>query len=191
MSRIGKKPVNVPSGVKVELTGKTLKIAGSSASLTMELHPAVKVSYDDAAKKIQIERQGDNHLDRAMHGTTRALIANMINGVTKGYARSMQIFGTGYGVKQEGKNLLLTAGTAQPFSVPIPAGIKVDIKTPNTRGNEVPAEFTVTGADKCLVGQFSSQLRKLRPPEPYKGKGIRYANEVIKRKVGKAFASGG
>jgi large subunit ribosomal protein L6 len=191
MSRIGKKPVKVPAGVKVELKGNQVSISGSNATLTLDIRPEVQVNYDEAAKEITVTRTGDQRLERALHGTTRALLQNMIEGVTKGYSKRLNIFGTGYGVEQKGQDLLISVGFAKPASLPIPAGVTVEIKTPNTRGNDVPADFTVTGADKWAVGQFAASIRQVRPPEPYLGKGIRYADEVIKRKVGKAFASGG
>lgn len=191
MSRIGKKPVTVPSGVKVGLQGNHLSVSSSGGTLTLDIHPEIQVSYDADANKIEVTRRGDQRLQRALHGTTRALIQNMIEGVTKGFARTLKIFGTGYGVEQKGQDLVVQVGFAKPASLPIPAGVTLEIKTPNTRGNDVPAEFTVKGADKWAVGQFAASIRRIRPPEPYLGKGIRYADEVIKRKVGKAFGSGG
>lgn len=191
MSRIGKKPVKVPAGIKVELIDRLLKISGSSQSLTFDIHPAIKVEYDGSAAEIRVTRSSDQRTHRALHGTTRAVIANMIEGVSKGFQKGLKIFGTGYGVKIQGSNLILTVGYASSVSLAIPKGIKVDIKTPGTRGNEVPAEFFVSGADKCLVGQFAAEVRKARPPEPYLGKGIRYADEVVKRKAGKALVKTG
>ncbi len=191
MSRIGKKAVAIPSGVKVELSGQTLKISSGSETLVHTINPIVKVEYDSSDQEIRVTRDSDERFVRAMHGTTRALIANMIHGVTKGYEKGLLIFGTGYGVKQEGAALLLSVGMAQPAQVPVPSGVTVEIKTPNARGNEVPAAMTVRGADKQTVGQFAAVIRRVRPPEPYNGKGVRYADEVVKRKVGKAFASGG
>ena len=191
MSRIGKKPVKVPSGVKVELQGKRISISGSCDTLTLDIHPEIQVKYDAEAGEILVTRNGDQRLRRALHGTTRALIQNMIEGVTKGFEKKLRIYGTGYGVEQKGENLVVQVGFARPASLPIPAGVIVEIKTPNTRGNDVPAEFAIKSADKWSVGQFAASIRQIRPPEPYLGKGIRYVDEVIKRKVGKAFASGG
>jgi large subunit ribosomal protein L6 len=190
MSRIGNKPVKVPAGVKVELKGNQISISGSADTLTLEFRADVQVNYDDKAGEITVTRNGDQRLQRALHGTTRSLIQNMIEGVTKGYARRLNIYGTGYGVEQKGQNLFVSVGFAKPASLPIPAGVIVEIKAPNTRGNDIPADFTIKGADKWAVGQFAASIRQIRPPEPYLGKGIRYADEVIKRKVGKAFASG-
>ena len=190
MSRIGKQPVKVPAGVKVELTKQQLKISGSKETLDLSIHPEVTLEYDEGAKEIRVGRSGNERLQRAMHGTTRALIANMIQGVTSGFSRALAIYGTGYGVKVQGNDLLLTVGMAQPVTMAIPQGIAVEIKTPNARGNDNPALFSVGGASKQVVGQFAAEIRRQRPPEPYKGKGIRYADEHIKRKVGKAFGAG-
>jgi large subunit ribosomal protein L6 len=189
MSRIGKKAISVPPGVKVELAGPQIKVSGAAGNLKMNIRPEISVNYDKEKSQIVVTRQSDTRQDRALHGTTRALIANMVQGVVKGYEKQMKIFGTGYNVKTQGKDLVLALGFAKPAVMPIPEGVKVDIKTPATRGNEVPAEFAVQGADKWSVGQFAAELRRLRPPEPYKGKGVRYADEIIKKKVGKAFGS--
>jgi len=190
MSRIGKQPVKVPSGVKVELNNQLIKISGTSATLTLDVRDEIKVEYDSGAGEIKVIRTSDDRFCRSLHGTIRSLIANMIEGVTKGFKKELKIYGSGYGVKVQGQNMTLQVGFAQPAVLPIPQGISVEIKTPNARGNEVPAEFSVSGPDKYVVGQFAAAARKVRPPEPYLGKGIRYADEVIRRKVGKAFASG-
>jgi large subunit ribosomal protein L6 len=191
MSRIGKKAVAVPSGVKVELSGESLKISSGSETLVHAIKPVVKVEYDSTANEIKVTRESNERFARAMHGTTRSLIANMIQGVTQGYEKGILMYGTGYGVKEQGAELHLSVGTAKPAQVPIPRGVVVDIKTPNARGNDVPAEISIKGADKQTVGQFAAVLRRVRPPEPYNGKGVRYRGEVIKKKAGKAFASGG
>jgi large subunit ribosomal protein L6 len=120
----------------------------------------------------------------------RALVANMVTGVSKGFEKKLEIYGTGYNVKEQSGKLVIQVGYSHPVALTIPKGIKVNIETGATRGNEVPAKFTILGADKIVLGQFASDIRKIMPPEPYKGKGIRYADERIKRKVGKAFASG-
>ena len=189
MSRIGKKPVKIPSGVNVELSQKLIKISGPNGNLTLDINPRVKVDFDSKTAEVKVSRLNDERESRAVHGTIRALIANMVGGVTKGYSKTLQIYGTGYGVKQQGMELLFDVGMAKPASVTLPAGVTIDVKAPNARGNDVPAEFTVKSADKCLVGEVAAKIRRKRPPEPYKGKGIRYADEVIKRKVGKAFGS--
>lgn len=190
MSRIGKKPIKVPAAVKVELAPGQIKVSSSGQSLTLALRPEVTVNYEQNTGEITVSRNGETRFPRALHGTVRALIANMIQGVTAGFTRDLRIYGTGYGVKQQGDALHVTVGFAKPAVRTIPPGVEVDIKTPNTRGNDTPAEFTVRGADKCAVGQFAAAIRHIRPPEPYLGKGIRYADETIKKKVGKAFGSG-
>jgi len=190
MSRIGKKPVKIPAGVKVELNGQLLKISGSSSSLTLDVHQIIKVAYDSEASEINVSRTGDERFARSMHGTIRAHIANMVEGVTKGFEKKLLIYGTGYGVKVQGSDLSLSVGYASAKMVKIPQSVTVDITTPNSRGNDVPAEFILRSPDKYAVGQFASVVRRIRPPEPYLGKGIRYAHEVVKRKVGKAFGTG-
>ena len=188
MSRIGKKPLPVPTGVSVEVNGsKEIKISSGSNVLNMGIHPLIEIDYDSSTSLIKVDRKGDERLARAMHGTTVRLIANMIVGVTKGYEKSVQVHGTGYGVVQKGDTLEIAVGFAKPASVKIPSGIILDIKTPNSRGSDSPAEFIVKGIDKCLVGQFAASCRSVKKPEPYNGKGVRYTGEVVKRKAGKAF----
>lgn len=191
MSRIGKKPIDVPDGVKIELKGLQIKVSGSLGQLQMDCHPRIKVRIDDSDGKIYVENEKpQDHMNRQLHGTMRALIANMITGVSKGFERKMEIYGTGYNVKEQGEKLLFQVGFCHPVERVIPKGVKVKIDVGATRGNDVPAKFTLSAIDKCLLGQFVADIRKIRPPEPYKGKGIRYADEHVRRKVGKAFASG-
>ena len=191
MSRIGKKPVVIPDGVKVELKGHCIKVSGSLGQLQMDCHPRIKVKIDESDGKIFIENINPQvHINRQLHGTMRALIANMVTGVSKGFERKMEIYGTGYNVKEQGSKLVFQVGFSHPVERVIPKGVKVKIDVGATRGNDVPAKFTLSAIDKCLLGQFASDIRKIRPPEPYKGKGIRYADEHVRRKVGKAFASG-
>jgi large subunit ribosomal protein L6 len=191
MSRIGKKPIVIPSGVKIELKGCCVKVSGSLGQLQMDCHPRIKVKIDESEGKIFVENEKPQvRVNRQLHGTMRALIANMITGVSKGFERKMEIYGTGYNVKEQGTKLVLQVGFSHPIERVIPKGVKINIEVPATRGNEVPARFTLSAIDKCLLGQFASDIRKIRPPEPYKGKGIRYADEQVRRKVGKAFASG-
>ena len=191
MSRIGKKPIVIPGGVKVEIKGLCIKVSGSLGEIQMDCHPRIKVKIDDSDGKIFVENEKpQDHMNRQLHGTMRALIANMITGVSKGFERKMEIYGTGYNVKEQGEKLLFQVGFCHLVERVIPKGIKVNIDVGATRGNEVPAKFTLSAIDKCLLGQFAADIRKIRPPEPYKGKGIRYADEHVRRKVGKAFASG-
>ena len=191
MSRIGKKPIPLPAGVKVELKGAKITVTGSKGTLTWS-HPAgVAVSHDAKTNAICVTRASDVAQHRAFHGMTRALIKNMVVGVTQGYQEKMEIYGTGYGCVIAGKNLELNVGHAHPVSLPIPVGVKVDIEVPNTKGDETPAKLTVSGIDKQAVGQFARMIKDAKQPEPYKGKGVRYAGEQIRRKAGKAFAGAG
>ena len=191
MSRIGKKPVVVPAGVKVEQSGETIKVSGSLGSLHMSCHPRIKVTVDSCGGRVLVEnKHPEVRQDKQLHGTIRALIANMVTGVSKGFERKMQIYGTGYNVKEQGGKLTFQIGFSHPVELTIPQGLKVTIETGATRGNDVPARFTLSGIDKCLLGQFAADIRRIRPPEPYQGKGIRYADEHVRRKVGKAFTSG-
>ena len=189
MSRIGKKIIEIPAGVKVEQKGQHLKVAGPLGSLELDCHELITVKIDGS--KIDVANEHPNDRDANMlHGTMRALIANMVTGVSKGFERKMEIFGTGYNLKAAGNKLVFQVGYCHPVEIVVPKQVKVNIEVPATRGNDVPAKFTVTGIDKCELGQFVANIRKIRPPEPYKGKGIRYADEYVRRKAGKAFATG-
>jgi large subunit ribosomal protein L6 len=190
MSRIGKKPIAIPKGVKVEQSGSKVKVGGPQGTLEMTCHPDIKVSVQGDSMVVE-NPHPESRQHKAMHGTTRALLSNMITGVSKGFERKMEIFGTGWSVKEQSKKLVLNVGFCNPVEMPVPTGVKVAIEVPATKGNEVPAKFTLTGADKIVLGQFAAVVRKVRPPEPYLGKGIRYADEVVRRKEGKALASGG
>ncbi len=191
MSRIGKKPVAVPKGVKVEQHGQTVKVTGPLGSAELTYDPCLTVKIEDAGSRIDvINPQPQVRRNKELHGTTRALLANLIIGVTQGYQKKMEIYGTGYNVKEQGGKLVLQVGFAHAVEMPVPKGVKVTIDVPATRGNDVPAKFSLFSVDKCAVAQFAAEIRKVKPPEPYKGKGIRYADEHIRRKVGKAFASG-
>lgn len=189
MSRIGKKAVPVPDAVKLVVRGRTINVEGPKGKLSWTHRSEVSVSYDEAAKVVTIERSNDEHSVRALHGTTRALIANMVEGCLNGYERRLEIYGVGYGVQVQGDQMMLTVGYSGPRRVAIPPGVTVTVETPQARGDSEPARFTVSGADKQAVGQLAARARKIRPPEPYKGKGIRYAGEYVRRKVGKAFGT--
>lgn len=198
MSRIGKKPIPVPKEVKVELQGGQVKVSGPKGQLAWAFPGRMQVAYDAAKSEIRVERSTDEKTDRALHGLTRALINNMVVGVAKGYEQKLEIYGAGYSCKLQGTQLHLNVGfmgrgVGKPaqFMIDIPKGVTVEVEVPAARGDSDPAKFTVRGADKQAVGMFASGVRALRKPEPYQGKGIRYAGEHIKRKQGKAFASGG
>ncbi len=191
MSRIGKKPVAVPKGVKVEHSGQKLRVTGPLGTAELNYDPCLTVKVEDSGSRIEVVNpEPEDRRHRELHGTTRALIANMMVGVTQGYQKKLEIYGTGYNVKEQGGKLVLQVGFAHSVEMPIPKGVKVTVDVPATRGNDVPAKFSLSSVDKCIVAQFAAEIRKVKPPEPYKGKGIRYADEHIRRKVGKAFASG-
>ena len=191
MSRIGKKPVDIPQGVKVEQKGLELKVTGPKGTLQMDCHPSIEIKVDtDANQVLVINPEPAERLQKALHGTMRSLVNNMVEGVSKGFEKKMEIFGTGYNLKEQGGKLVFQVGYCHPVEIAVPKDVKVEIKTPATRGNDVPALFSVSGPDKQVLGQFAANIRRIRPPEPYKGKGIRYADEHVRRKVGKAFASG-
>lgn len=193
MSRIGKKPVMIPEGVKVEqpAASRSIKVTGPLGTLQMDCHPQIKVEINDQEREILVKNEKpQNRLNKQLHGTMQALITNMVIGVSRGFEKKMVIYGTGYSVKEQDGKLVLHVGFSRPVERVIPQGVKVVITVAATRGDDIPARFTLSGIDKCLLGQFAADIRKIRPPEPYKGKGIRYADERIRRKVGKAFTSG-
>jgi large subunit ribosomal protein L6 len=180
MSRIGKKPVAVPANVKVALSGCAVTVEGPLGKLQYEHRPEVSVAFDEAARRLVVSRRGDERAARAFHGLTRALLANMVEGVTKGYRKSLEIVGVGYSAKLQGQVLVLNIGFAHPVVMPIPEGLKVELPS--------ATQVVIKGADKQLVGEFAAEVRAVRKPEPYQGKGIRYSGEVVRRKAGKAFA---
>jgi large subunit ribosomal protein L6 len=195
MSRIGNKPVPVPAAVKVDLTGRQVKVSGPKGNLNWTVPAPIEIALD--GDQVVVRRPDDMPRNRALHGLARALIANMVKGVAEGYEKKLEIYGTGYGCKVQGRELHLNIGfmgrglnRPAQFVFEIPEGLEVDIQVPAARGNTEPARFTVRGADKQQVGQFAAEVRKLRRPEPYLGKGIRYAGEHIRRKAGKVFAGG-
>jgi len=190
MSRIGKQPVPVPDGVTVSVKDRTIRVEGPLGKLQWE-HPfGLTVTVDEAPRQVRVERPDDQRRSKSLHGLTRSLIANMVEGVAKGYRRGLELYGTGYSVQQQGQALEFQCGMAHPVRKAIPAGIEVEIETPNTRGNDTPARFFVKGCDKQQVGEFAAEIRHLRPAEPYLGKGFRYVGEQIRRKAGKTFVSG-
>ena len=182
MSRIGKQPVPVPSGVKIQLAVGKVKVEGPKGKLELSPHPAMKVTHDDKAKVIQVARGDDERQSRALHGLTRSLIANMVEGVTKGYEKKLKIEGIGYQARMDKKAVVLTVGYANAVAMQPPDGVTVELPDPTT--------IIIKGADKQKVGQFAAEVRRVRKPEPYKGKGIRYENEQVRRKEGKSFTSG-
>ena len=182
MSRIGKKPVPV-GAAKVSVEDGLVRVEGPKGKLEQRIPATIKVRVDADKKEIVVERPDDEKQSKALHGLTRALLANMVEGVTNGYKKSLEIQGVGYKAEQRGKNIVLSVGYANQITVPIPAGVAVAL--------EGPTKIHITGNDKQVVGQFAANIRSVRKPEPYKGKGIRYEGEVVKIKPGKAFAGAG
>ena len=176
MSRIGKQPVPVPSGVDVTIDGQNVSVKGPKGTLALDVAEPIAVSRDDAGA-IVVTRPDDERRNRSLHGLSRTLIANLVTGVTEGYTTKMEIFGVGYRVVAKGKDLEFALGYSHPVPVPAPEGISFVV--------ESPIKFRVEGIDKQQVGEVAAKIRKLRKPDPYKGKGVRYAGEVVRRKVGK------
>jgi large subunit ribosomal protein L6 len=175
MSRIGRQPIELPDGVSVEASPGSVKVKGPKGELTQVLSPDMKVSVDDGT--VKVERPTDRGEHRALHGLTRSLIANMVEGVTDGFERRLEIQGVGYRAQLKGKSLEMALGYSHPVTVPAPEGIEFEVPQ--------PTEVVVRGIDKQMVGETAARIRKTRPPEPYKGKGVRYAGEHVSRKVGK------
>lgn len=185
MSRIGKKPIEVPAGVKVAVSGQTVNIEGPKGKLSLKVHADIKVAYADAEKAVKVTPARESS-EASMHwGTTRAHLRNMIEGVTKGYEKTMEVVGTGWSAAVSGKQLKLVAGFANPLFLKIPDGVTVVVD--KAQGDKIPVK--VSGPDKQAVGQFASMMRQARKPEPYNGKGIKYSTETIKRKQGKQFGA--
>ncbi len=182
MSRIGKQPIVIPAGVKVKVAEGKVWIEGPKGKLEQPFHRNMRVEFDEGAKVIRVARPDDERLNRALHGLTRSLIANMVEGVTRGYEKKLKIEGIGYQARMDKKNLVLTVGFANAVEMATPDGVAVELPDPTT--------IVIRGADKQKVGQFAAEVRRTRPPEPYKGKGIRYENEQVRRKEGKSFTSG-
>ena len=180
MSRIGRKPVVIPAGVEVKLDGHTLTVKGPKGTLTRTFHNRMNISVEN--NEIIVTRPTDDKEDRSLHGLTRTLIHNMVEGVTNGFKKELEINGVGYRAAKQGKNLVLTLGYSHQVIVPEIDGITIEVPAPN--------KVIVHGADKQQVGQFAAEIREKRPPEPYKGKGIKYVDEVIIRKEGKAAKGG-
>ena len=177
MSRIGRLPVSVPAGVEVTIDGQAVTVKGPKGQLALSVREPIAVAREEDGT-LKVTRPDDERTSRSLHGLTRTLIANMVTGVTTGYEKKMEIQGTGYRVTAKGENLEFALGYRHPITVEPPAGITFTV--------EAPTRFAVAGIDKQLVGETAANIRKLRKPDPYKGKGVRYAGEVIRRKVGKA-----
>ncbi len=180
MSRIGKKIINIPANVTLNFDGNTIKVSGPLGSLTRELRPEISHTFENNILSFFVKEETKE--SNAYFGLTRALVNNMVDGVTKGFEKKLELEGVGYRVKLNGNDLNFTLGFSHPVDIKAPEGIKFEVD-----GN---TKFVVKGIDKVLVGQVASNIRKLRKPEPYKGKGIRYAGEVVRRKAGKSASKG-
>ncbi len=179
MSRIGKLPITIPAGVQVEVNGKHVKVKGPKGELDRTFTPVVDIKMEDS--KVVVTRSSDEKNVRALHGTTRAVIQNMVTGVSEGFSKTLEIQGVGYKAELEGSNLVINVGFSHPVIVEPPEGIQFDV----TEKNRL---IVVNGSSKEVVGQVAADIRKIRPPEPYKGKGIRYLGERVRRKAGKTAA---
>ncbi|MBE6835744.1 MAG: 50S ribosomal protein L6 [Ruminococcaceae bacterium] len=180
MSRIGREPIVIPAGVDVTVDGSTVTVKGPKGELTRTVHPNMTVEKKDG--QILVSRPNDNKENRSLHGLTRTLIANMVTGVEKGFSKELEINGIGYRAEKKGKDLVMTIGYSHQVIMSEVDGISIDVPAPN--------KIIISGPDKQKVGQFAAEVREKRPPEPYKGKGIKYASEHIRRKEGKAGKGG-
>ena len=176
MSRIGRQPVEIPKGIDVKVDGTDVKVKGPKGTLEANFHPDIEINITDG--KILVNRKSEDKKHRSLHGLTRTLIANMILGVKDGFSKELEINGVGYRASKQGSNLVMNLGYSHQVIIPEVDGIKIDVPSPN--------KIVVSGPDKQKVGQFAAEIREKRPPEPYKGKGIKYIDEVIIRKEGKA-----
>ena len=179
MSRIGKLPVAIPGGVTVDYSEPVLKVKGPRGELTLDVHPAMTIDVGEG--EVVVRRPSDGRTHRSLHGLTRALIANMVHGVTTGYSKTLEIVGVGYRAQKKGRELVLSLGFSHTIDYPEPEGITLECPRQDI--------VVVHGIDKQKVGQVAAEIRSFRPPEPYKGKGVRYRGEQIRRKVGKTAAS--
>ena len=180
MSRVGRMPIEIPAGVTVTQNEHTLTVKGAKGELTRTFHPDINIAVEENV--ITVTRPSDGKEHRSLHGLTRALVANMVTGVHEGFTKTLEINGVGYRAAKQGNKLALTLGFSHPVEMEAPAGITIEVPAPN--------KIVVTGAGKEVVGAVAADIRKWRKPEPYKGKGIRYEGEVVRRKAGKAGAKG-
>ncbi|MBQ3817378.1 MAG: 50S ribosomal protein L6 [Clostridia bacterium] len=176
MSRIGRKPITIPAGVEVKLNGSEVTVKGPKGELKSVFNPEISIAVEGS--EIIVTRPSDDKVHRSLHGLTRTLIANMVEGVTNGFSKELEVNGVGYRAQKQGKNLVMNLGFSHQVIVEEIPGITIEVPSPN--------KIVISGADKQAVGQFAAEVREKRPPEPYKGKGIKYADEHIRRKEGKA-----
>lgn len=175
MSRIGRKPIAIPAGVDVQVQGNVITVKGPKGTLTRQLHPDMNLVVDNDT--LVVERPSDAKLHRSLHGTTRSVVSNMVEGVTQGFVKNLDLVGVGYRANKTAEKITLSLGFSHPVVLPTVEGIEVEVPAAN--------KLIIRGINKELVGEYAAKVRELRKPEPYKGKGIRYENEVVRRKVGK------
>ncbi|MEZ7197795.1 50S ribosomal protein L6 [Pseudodesulfovibrio karagichevae] len=175
MSRIGKNPIDIPSGVEVSVGASEIQVKGPKGSLATPVDPTVEYKIEDG--KVYVSRVDDSRQARGQHGLRRTLLANCVDGVTKGFTKTLEVIGVGYKVSVQGKKVVLAVGYSHPVEFDLPAGLEAKVEG---------AKLTIEGIDKQLVGEIAAQIRRVRPPEPYKGKGIKYLDEIIRRKAGKS-----
>lgn len=191
MSRIGNKSITIPKGVEFKLSGRDVSVKGpkTKTPMTWTVPAEIVVKLEDGT--VTCARSTDAKKVRALHGLTRALLNNMVVGASEGFTKKVEIYGIGYNVAVNGRTLVLSVGYNAPREFTIPDGVEVTIEAKAAKGNDTPAKMTMSGPDKHILGQFFATVRRIRPPEPYKGKGIRLEGEQIVRKEGKSFVSGG
>jgi large subunit ribosomal protein L6 len=175
MSRIGKNPIDIPAGVEVSVGASEIQVKGPKGSLTTPVDPAVEYKVEDG--KVYVTRVDDSRRSRGQHGLRRTLLANCVDGVTKGFAKTLEVIGVGYKVSVQGQKVVLNVGYSHPVEFDLPAGLEAKVEG---------SKLIIEGTDKQLVGEVAAQIRRVRPPEPYKGKGIKYIDEIIRRKAGKS-----
>lgn len=176
MSKVGKQPISIPSGAGAKIEGREIEISGQKGNLRFTFRPEISVKVDGS--EIKVDRKSDTKFARALHGLTRSIIANMVKGVTQGHQKTLEIVGVGYRANLQGEDLVLNVGYSHPVVVPKTEGIQIE-----TKDNKI----VISGSDKAKVGETAAKIRRVRPPEPYKGKGIKYFGEIIRRKAGKSI----
>lgn len=180
MSKIGKQPIQIPQGVTIKVEDSTVNVSGPKGNISFQIRPEIEVGVDQ--EKIRVSRKSENKLSKSMHGLTRSVIANMVKGVTEGHQKILELVGVGYRAAKQGNDIILSVGYSHPVIISKVTGIDLE-----TKENKI----IVSGIDKIAVGEMAAKIRRVRPPEPYKGKGIRYSGEIIRKKAGKAVKAGG
>jgi len=192
MSRIGRTPITIPSGVDLQVDGAHVSVRGPRGQLSRDIHPDMELVRENGT--LEVRRPSESRQHRSLHGLTRTLVANMVTGVTEGFQKTLEVYGVGYRGQKQGERLVLALGFSHPIEINAPPGVEIgELQTfsPTQANNWLSTRFTLWGNDKEQLGQFAAEIRALRKPEPYKGKGVRYQNEVVRRKAGKAAGKKG